>query len=176
MGGVMSRFTNMLIVSPYADGKTWYLRRTFAYDVGEEGSDETIMVPQGFTTDFASIPRIFWTILPRWGKYGNAAVIHDFLYYQQKYNRKEADTIFREAMGVLEVPVWQQFFIYWAVRGFGLFAWRSNKNKKAYWAVRGFGLFAWRSNKNKKAAGMQKMAKQAPLKSSEMPLHWKTRK
>jgi hypothetical protein len=156
MGGVMSRFTNVLVVSPYADGKTWYLRRTFAYDVGEEGSAETIMVPQGFTTDFASIPRIFWAIFPRWGKYGNAAVIHDFLYYQQKYPRKKADAIFLEGMGVLQVSAWQQYPIYWAVR-IG-------------------GWLAWFLNKKKKAKGLQKMAKQAPLKSSEMPVHWKINK
>jgi hypothetical protein len=152
----MSRFTNMLVVSPYADGKTWYLRRTFAYDVGAEGSSETIMVPQGFTTDFASIPRVFWAVLPRWGKYGNAAVIHDYLYYQQKYQRREADKIFLEAMGVLQVPVWQKYPIYWAVR-IG-------------------GWLAWQCNRRKKAKGLQKMAKEAPVKSSEMPLHWKVKK
>ena len=152
MGGVMSRFTNILVVSPYADGKTWYLRRTFAYDVGEEDSGETIMVPQGFTTDFASIPRIFWAILPRWGKYGNAAVIHDYNYYQQKYPRKRADEIFLEGMTVLKVPIWQKFPIFWAVR-IG-------------------GWLAWYLNKRKKAKGMIKMARQAPLKSSDMPVHW----
>jgi hypothetical protein len=152
----MSRFTNILVVSPYADGKTWYLRRTFAYDVGEEGSDTTVMVPQGFTTDFASIPRIFWAVLPRWGKYGNAAVIHDYLYYQQKYKRKQADKIFLEAMAVLEVPAWQKYPIYGAVR-IG-------------------GWLAWLCNKKKKAKGLKKMAKQAPLKFSEMPVHWKINK
>jgi hypothetical protein len=156
MGGVMSRFTNILVVSPYADGKTWYLRRTFAYDVGAEGSKKTIIVPQGFTTDFASIPRIFWAVLPRWGKYGNAAVIHDFLYYQQKYHRKRADQIFLEAMGVLEVPPWQKYLIYGAVRVGGWLAWSCNKKKKEQ--------------------GLRKMAKQAPQKSLDLPLHWKVNK
>ncbi len=71
----MSRFTRALVVSPLADGKTWVLVEPFAYDVGELGSGDTIEVRRGFMTDFASIPRLFWIALPKWGKYGNAAVI-----------------------------------------------------------------------------------------------------
>jgi hypothetical protein len=77
----MSRFTEELLVSPLPDGRTWVIRRDFGYDVEEEGSGNTINVPIGFKTDFASVPRLLWSIIPRWGKYGNAAVIHDFLYW-----------------------------------------------------------------------------------------------
>jgi hypothetical protein len=61
----MSRFTSILLVSPLADGKTWVLMRTFGYDVGAEGSRDQITVPVGFATDFASLPRPFWAILPQ---------------------------------------------------------------------------------------------------------------
>jgi hypothetical protein len=149
----MSKFTNVLIVSPYPDGKTWYLRSAFGYDRGAKDSGNTIMVPLGFATDFASIPRLFWTILPKWGKYGNAAVVHDYLYFQQELPRKEADGIFREAMGVLNVAAWQKFAIYHAVR----------------W----FGFLAWRLNQKKKQAGYSKIALSAPVKAGDMPLHWK---
>ena len=33
----MSEFTKILVVSPLADGKTWFLREQFSYDVGSEG-------------------------------------------------------------------------------------------------------------------------------------------
>ena len=66
----MSRFTNILVVSPYPDGKTWYLRSDFGFDRGQEGSGDTIRVPIGFSTDFASIPRLFWAILPKWANTG----------------------------------------------------------------------------------------------------------
>lgn len=79
----MSVFTENLIVSPLPDGNTWVLRRKFSYDVGQEGSGETIAVPAGFITDFASVPRPLWAVFPKWGKYGNAAVIHDYLYWVQ---------------------------------------------------------------------------------------------
>ncbi len=126
----MSRFTETLIVTPLPDGKTWIILADFGYDVGEEGSSDVINVPIGTYTDFASIPRPLWIILPRWGKYGNAAVIHDWLYWDQARSRKEADGIFLDAMGILEVSPWQKHAIYWAVRAFGWWAWWRNKNKK----------------------------------------------
>ena len=63
----MSRFTDILLVSPLADGKTWVVMRDFGYDVGTEGSTDRIDVAVGFQTDFASVPRLFWTVLPKWG-------------------------------------------------------------------------------------------------------------
>jgi len=126
----MSRFTNMLLVSPLPDGKTWIIRSDFGYDVGEEGSKETINVPIGFMTDFASVPRILWGAIPRWGKYGNAAVVHDFMYWQQSYPRKRADEILLEGMKVLGVSKILYRTIYYSVRFFGALAWRNNAGRK----------------------------------------------
>jgi hypothetical protein len=125
----LSRFTEVLLVSPLADGKTWVIGRPFGYDVGSEGSGETIEVPVGFQTDFASVPRPFWWLLPRWGRYGNAAVIHDYCYWEQRYTRKRADEIFREAMRVLQVRSWQVFLMYQAVRWFAGGAWAGNQKQ-----------------------------------------------
>ncbi len=127
----MSRFTEILTVSPLPDGRNWIIRCPFGYDVGEEDSDETIEVPVGFVTDFASVPRLLWIIIPRWGKYGNAAVIHDFCYWEQKYTRKRADEIFREAMGVLKVGQFHKAVLYWMVKLFGWIHWRRNRKDKA---------------------------------------------
>ena len=128
----MSAFTENLIVSPLPNGKTWVLRKDFSYDVGEEGSGETIRVPAGFITDFASVPRLFWICFPKWGKYGNAAVIHDYLYWEQeKYNKKRADEIFYEGMIVLEVKKCTAKILYAAVKYFGCCAWKKNKKARA---------------------------------------------
>src|SRR3989304_6283390 len=118
----MSRFTDVLLVSPLGDGRTWITRREFGYDVGAEGSGNTIDVPIGFMTDFASVPRPFWIFIPQWGKYGNAAVIHDYCYWAQTRSRKESDKIFFEAMGVLGVSSAARYLMYWAVKYFGSFA------------------------------------------------------
>lgn len=123
----MSSFTTPLVVSPLTDGRRWRLVFPFGYDVGYEGSDDRITVPTGFVTDFASTPPPIWWLIPPWGKYGKAAVVHDYLYLVKTRTRKEADGIFREAMVVLGVPEWQVFVIYWAVRLFGWPAWHYRK-------------------------------------------------
>ena len=123
----MSQFTEALVVTPLADGKTWVILREFGYDVGDEGSGDHVAVEIGFETDFATIPRIFWIVLPRWGRYGNASVIHDWLYWKQTRPRKEADDIFLEGMGVLEVGAVTRYLIYISVRLFGFIAWYRNQ-------------------------------------------------
>jgi hypothetical protein len=127
----MSRFTSTLVVSPVNDGKRWVIRSDFGYDVGEEGSGENINIPKGFVTDFASTPRLLVGVFPRWGKYGNAAVVHDYLYWQQKkYTRERADEIFLEAMEVLGVSKFNKNCLYLAVKHFGFFAWNSHAKEK----------------------------------------------
>ena len=126
----MSRFTSILLVSPLADGRTWVIRSDFGYDVGALGSGDTVDVPIGFRTDFASVPRLLWMVLPPWGKYGNAAVIHDYLYWVQTRPRPAADAVFMEAMGVLDVSPWQKYPMYWAVRWFGWWRWLRNRVRK----------------------------------------------
>lgn len=97
----------------------WNVSRPFRYYVGAEYSEDFIDVPADFKTDFASIPRIFWTILPPDGEYTQAAVLHDYLYRTHLRSREEADKIFLEAMIVLEVPEWKRNVMFWAVRTFG---------------------------------------------------------
>jgi hypothetical protein len=131
----MSSFTTQLVAFPLDDGRNWQVDEPFLYRVGSETSNEFIIVPAGFITDFASIPQIFWNILPPWGVYGKAAVIHDKLYREngkepdRTYTRKQCDRIFLEAMTVLNVPKLTRWLIYTAVRLFGGFAWKE-KGKK----------------------------------------------
>lgn len=112
----MSSFTTELKVKPLPDGRKWELLEEFSYYLGDLDSGMYITVPRGFVTDFASVPRIFWIILPPWGKYGKAAVLHDYLYQQGKFIRLLCDSIFFEAMTVLGVPRWQKWLIYLGVR------------------------------------------------------------
>lgn len=129
----MSIFTENLIVSPLPNGKTWVLRKRFSYDVGEEGSGETVKVPAGFITDFASVPRVLWTLVPKWGKYGNAAVIHDYLYWVQpeEYSKDRVDEIFLESMLVLGVGRAKAKTLYYAVSICGGLSWNANKKAKS---------------------------------------------
>ncbi len=117
----MSSFTSPLIVSPMDNGRTWKLIKPFTYRIG---SKEVVSVHAGFITDFASVPRIFWSIVCPYGKQGKAAVIHDYLYQFGGYTRKEADSIFKECMTVLGVAGWKIWVMYLAVRIFGKFSWQ----------------------------------------------------
>ena len=77
----MSQFTTELVVEQIGDSKYYRLLEGFEYHVGEYPSNEVIVVPKGFITDFASSPKILWPILPPRGEYGKAAVIHDYCYF-----------------------------------------------------------------------------------------------
>ena len=109
-------------LSPYPDGVTWWLRKPFAY----HGFSGTVVVPSKFESDFASVPTAVTNIFPRWGVYGPAAIIHDWLYWAQRCPRKTADDTFLEAMTALAVPAWKRQCLYRAVRYFGMFAWADN--------------------------------------------------
>jgi len=89
-----------------------------------------IVVPAGFDTDYASIPRIFWAIYAPDGSYAEAAVVHDFLYWAQPIERAEADEVFYEAMTALGVPWLRRQILYRAVRLGGWAAWASNAKKR----------------------------------------------
>ncbi len=128
----MSRFNAPIVITPLSDGKTWKLLSDLRYEVGGPDSDNVIKVPIGFYTDFASIPHIFRRFLPRWGKYGYASIIHDFLYWERKKKRREADKIFLEAMTDSNVPAAKKYPIYWAVYAFGWWAWLRNRQQNAW--------------------------------------------
>ena len=116
----MSKFTTKLEVTPVANSdKLWRLVKNFDYYLGNLSSGMSIKVPKGFITDFASVPRIFWNILPPWGEYGKASVLHDYLYKNNTFSRVICDAIFLEAMGVLKVSTWKKWVLYIGVRLFG---------------------------------------------------------
>ncbi len=110
-----SSFTKPLTVTKIGS-RMWRVDREFEYYVGHESSVEVVTVPKGFETDFASVPRLFWMLVPPDGKYTQAAVLHDFILSTNLYPQKKADRIFLEAMAVLRVPTWKRMLMYWSVR------------------------------------------------------------
>ena len=127
----MAAFPDTLVVSPLSDGYTWYLDRHFRFDSAVTPAGP-ITVPPRFETDFASVPSPFWMIFPKWGTYGPAAVVHDWLYWEQRdHTRPQADAVFREAMVSLMVRPWKVWVLYHAVRWFGFLAWKENAQLRA---------------------------------------------
>ena len=109
--------------------RTWEVAREFRYYVGVENSDEVIRVPLGFITDFASVPRFAWFIIPPDGKYTQAAVLHDFLVKTKQYSRDKTNKIFLEAMEVLGVPKWKRLLMYWSVQAWTWLFWDKYASK-----------------------------------------------
>ncbi len=75
-----SAFTGELrLTSLDADCRVWRLDEPLTYEVGALGSGLMIEVPAGFVTDGASIPPPLRGLLPPWGRYSRAAIVHDYL-------------------------------------------------------------------------------------------------
>jgi len=92
----------------------------FVYEIGRKGSGYYVTVPAGFVTDFASVPRVLWSLFPPIGEYGKAAVVHDWLYhYSSGFSKCVADAVFYEAMKALGVSWPRRTAIYLAVVLFG---------------------------------------------------------
>lgn len=119
----------------FIDGKFWRLTEVFDYRLGSAAGAEYVRVPRSFVTDFASIPRGLWNLLPPTGGYGKAAVIHDWLYQKRVVrpagrlcDRAEADRVLLEGMEVLGVGRLTRRLIYAGVRAGGWATW--NKYRK----------------------------------------------
>jgi hypothetical protein len=124
-------FLDPLVVE-HLDGRRWRLKEPFSYVSTEAlGRRLIVSVPHGFVTDFASVPRFFWRVLPPTGEYGKAAVVHDWLYRTHLTSREEADRVFLEAMRDLGVAEWKARTMYRAVRLFGGKAWADGPGQSA---------------------------------------------
>ena len=118
----MSSFTKPLTVTKIS-GRKWMIARAFKYYIYANLEGDCVDIPEGYITDFASVPRVFWHIVPPDGQYTQAAVVHDYLYDNEIYSKEKADHIFYQAMGVLGVPDWKRNVMYWAVKHFGKPSW-----------------------------------------------------
>lgn len=83
-----------------------------------------VVVPAGFVTDLASIPRLLRWVFTGHGKSREPAVVHDWLYHQLHRPRKEADQVFREALKVAGMGWLARQTMYLAVRSGGWPAYR----------------------------------------------------
>ncbi|KKN65892.1 hypothetical protein LCGC14_0477090 [marine sediment metagenome] len=125
-------FLTPLVVEVMPSGKTFKLATGFTYKGKRDSAP--ILVPPGFITDFASIPRGARLIIPKLGKYTKASVLHDFIYQKHTihvsanemvyFTRSMADLVFLDAMADLGVAKWKRYVMYWAVRFGGWIAWK----------------------------------------------------
>lgn len=108
-------------------------------DLVYEGRDQTFTVPAGFVTDFASVPQFMYWLIPSYGQYTNAAVVHDWLCVQledEMYsasfpthrktvapaNPVDTDGIFRRIMREEGVPLVRRWLMWTGVRWGAMFS------------------------------------------------------
>jgi len=121
---------NPLLTEPIGERK-WILREEYKYEI----NGYIIVVPKGFTTDLASVPRVLWVFFPPFGKYTRAAIVHDYLYSELNdtgINRYWADKIFYHIMQELGVAGYKRAPMYQAVRMFGEPAWKKKLQNEGY--------------------------------------------
>ena len=127
----MSNFPDPLILQDI-DGFRMTVLERFRYRMD---SGDCVFVEAGFETDFASVPRLFWTLLPACGPHNRAAVVHDWLYARRrietvegkirKPHRNEGDWIFLEALQDCGVGWVKRNAMWLAVRSpAGAWVWR----------------------------------------------------
>jgi hypothetical protein len=110
-------FEGRVVVEELADddGTRWRLTEPLTY----VGRDERFVVDAGFSTDFASVPQVFTWLIPRYGRYTKAAILHDYLWgecRQHRFHWADADGILRRVMRELGVPFLRRWLMWAAVR------------------------------------------------------------
>src|SRR5437763_6400752 len=110
-------FTGPVVVQEVdrGDGSRWRLVEPLTY----LGRDEPFVVPKDFETDFASVPLAFTWLIPRYGRYTKAAILHDWLSKRAvagEFAWVDADGIFRRTMRELGVPLLRRWLMWAAVR------------------------------------------------------------
>ena len=119
-----------LILDPISNGKA-ILLKDYIYSINEY----EIKVFKGFITDGASVPKSLQWLYNPYGKYINAAVVHDYLYsvYNNTgINRTLSDKIFRHIMKETGVDSRIVRKFYAAVKYFGATSWKTKLQNEGY--------------------------------------------
>ena len=96
--------------------RVWRIVAPFSFHSAER--QRVINVPEGFLTDFASVPRLLWSIAPPSGEYDPAACVHDFAVRNRKplsISLYACHRIFREALLTCGTAKWKAEAMYRAV-------------------------------------------------------------
>jgi hypothetical protein len=127
MGEQLMPFKNK--VTAMIDGKKALLLNPLVY----EGKHQRIVVPNMFTTDFATVPQVVTWLIPTMGAYTGAAIVHDYLCEQLNghhrhpelifapVSARDTDGIFRRIMREEGVPPVRRRLIWVGVRWGALF-------------------------------------------------------
>jgi hypothetical protein len=118
------------VVVESLDARRWRLARPLRYT----GARDTYTVPMAYVTDFATVPRVAVWLIPVFGKYTRASILHDWLLTDGipsgLVSSVDADGIFRRAMRELDVPPVRRWLMWTGVRWGAL----GKRRRRAGWA------------------------------------------
>ncbi|MEN8040285.1 MAG: DUF1353 domain-containing protein [Actinomycetota bacterium] len=103
------------------DVNRWRVEEDLVY----EGKRESLTVPTGTPTDFASVPALLRWFIPKYGRYNKSAVLHDHLCVESaagRFSRADADGIFRRSMREVGVGYLRRRLMWVGVRWGGKLA------------------------------------------------------
>jgi hypothetical protein len=100
-----------------ADGDNWILLRSLTYNCPV--SKAVIVVPEGFTTDFTTVPWYARWVVPITGVHTSSAILHDYL-LSIGCGRLYCDMMMWWSMKATGVPLWRRVVIYLGVRGYSI--------------------------------------------------------
>lgn len=108
----------MDLILKFIDGKKWEVVQPFEYDTKK---GEKIIIPAGYQTDFATIPRFLWEEVGLPSDYGRPAIVHDYCLDKCLYPRKKCDEIFLELMRLEKINPVKRVLFFVAVRVWSIF-------------------------------------------------------
>jgi len=89
-----------------------------------------LIVPVGTVSNGASVPKLLRGIYSNIGTYTLPAVVHDYLYENNLYDRKFADRQFLIDMGKTNTNYFTKWLFYYTVRIFGGINWKKYGTSK----------------------------------------------
>lgn len=113
--------------------KEWMLLKPLVYDAGRFGK---FTVPEGFTCDYCSVPRLPFAYLICGGIGQGAGTVHDYAYRNGKNDegkeltRDEADRVFYMALRDLGISAFKAGLMYRAVSLFAGKIWDAYRRKE----------------------------------------------
>jgi hypothetical protein len=120
------------------DANRWALVDELMY----QGRWERFVVPAGFRTDFATVPRPVTWLVPRFGAYTLAAILHDWLITEGirtgAVTSRQADGLFRRVMRESGVPVLRRWLMWAGVRWGAL----ATEQRRSGWVFSAPGVLA----------------------------------
>jgi hypothetical protein len=122
----MSRFLTPLRAE--RAGNVWTVLQPLIYE--SDVAQRVFIVPEGLTTDFASVPRLPLAFLLTGDCAQAAATIHDYAYRTAIVDRAMADKVFKEAAIASGEPAWRAALMYAGIRLGGWMAWNEHRSRE----------------------------------------------